>query len=424
MASKGIGTTRAERRRLFRLNYFHPCDQVSGWAQKISFGLFRQTGGQNTMLNTAMLNSAMLKKWGIALALTLTVSGVSWGQYRQSSGRSYGNVVQSYQPQWAASLVAQPRHDFGNVARGSEQVHVFEFTNPLKEDIVISGQRVSCKCAEPTVLTPVVKPGEKGQIKVRFNTLAFVGQRHSRITLSVARPQNTELYLDIDGFVRQDIVVTPGHADFLNRVAGQTAECTLKIAYAGDPGWQILKAECSNPNIVIDLQELARRNGRIDYQMQVRVNETQSAGNLSSQIVVHTNDRNQKQFPISVNGYFKPLIEAQSVVDVGQLETGGTITKRLVLKAGEDFVITSATSNSDRIKIKVDDQRKKLHVVELTVTPDGEGKLADQLSIVTDMQDLPIQVQVVGEVLPTIRTNSQDPAGKQSGDRQPDPKQR
>ncbi len=170
----------------------------------------------------------LLRIASLSAAIVFGISACGWSQYY---GQSYGNNVQAYQPQWAASLFAQPRHDFGDVARGSEQSHVFEFVNPLKKDIVIGGYRVSCKCAEPTILTPRVKPGEKGQVKVRLNTLAFIGKRHSRITLTVQSPDYTELYLDIDGHVRQDVVVNPGQVDFSNQAAGQDGQRTVDIQY-------------------------------------------------------------------------------------------------------------------------------------------------------------------------------------------------
>lgn len=347
----------------------------------------------------------MLRTLSVAIAIVGIVSSIASAQYYNNSNYG-GNVVSNaYQPNWAAKLIAQPRHNFGVVARGSEQVHIFEFTNPLKNDIVISGSRVSCKCAEPTILTPTVKPGEKGQIKVRFNTLAFLGERHSRITLTVRSPEYTELYLDIDGHVRRDVVVTPGQVDFANLPVGEEASKTLEVKYAGNPNWQILKAECSNPNLDIQLEETRRQGNRIDYRLTVQLKSTQGAGYLNDQIVLHTNDVSQKQFPVAVNGYLKPLIESQSIVDVGQMQQGNSVIKRIVLKSSQDFVITNASTESAQLKIKSSDEKKKLHILEVTVNPQTQGPMADEIMITTDVQQTPIHVRVVGEVMPAIRTN-------------------
>ncbi len=146
--------------------------------------------------------------------------------------------------------------------------------------------------------------------------------------------------------------------------------------------------------------------------MTVQLSRNQSAGNLSSQIILHTNDVARRELPIVLTGYIKPLIESQSVVDVGELQQGRSVTKRLLLKASQDFVITDAKSNSDQVKINASNEKKRLHVVDVTVTPDAQGEIADQISITTDLQADPIRVRIVGVVLPAIQTQAQDASGK------------
>ena len=60
-------------------------------------------------------------------------------------------------------------HDFGKVKKGAVKTHVFTFTNlgdvPLEIDIA-----TSCDCTTLDYSTAEVKPGEKGQIKVTFDS--------------------------------------------------------------------------------------------------------------------------------------------------------------------------------------------------------------------------------------------------------------
>ena len=350
----------------------------------------------------------MLRIAGLCFLLLTSMTGAV-AQYGHSNyGSGYAPVAQSYQPAWSTQLVKQARHNFGVVARGSEHSHVFEFVNPLKTNITLSGVRASCGCATPTILTPVVKPGETGKIHVRFNTLSFLGDRHARITATVTAPSYTELYLDIDGHVRRDIVVTPGQVNFASVQAGQSAEQSVDIRYAGAGNWQVTKAECDNPNLEISLQETKREGMRIDFRLSVKLKANQPTGRLDDQIVLHTNDVSQKQFPISVSGNVKAIVETQSVVDVGRVQQGKPVVHRVVLKSEQEFVVTNAQSASPRVKIKVSSDKKRLHILEIEVAPDVEGKLNDEIVIITDAQTSPTVIHVVGEVLPAMNTTQKE----------------
>ncbi len=341
-----------------------------------------------------------------ALAL-LCVSNAS-AQYGQPNYQQSYPQVTTYQPTWAVQLIQQPKHSFGVVARGSEHFYVFEFVNNLTSDIVLNSARVSCVCATPTILTPVVKPGDKGQVKVQFNTLALLGDRHSRITVTVTSPEFAEVYLDIDGHVRRDIVVTPGQINFANVQSGTSAEKSVDIKYAGAGNWQVTKFECSNPNLELALAETKREGMRIDYRLSAKLNSTQPPGMISEQIILHTNDVVQKQFPIMVSGHVKALVESQSVVDVGRMQQGKSSIHRIVLKSDQEFVVTSALANGTQVKVKTSADKKRLHVLELEVVPDAEGQWNDEIIFITDIQQNPTKIRVVGEVGPAIEIQTSD----------------
>lgn len=337
----------------------------------------------------------------LGASLLLTNGALASAQYSQGS---YNSGFGAYQPAWAVSLMSAPRHDFGVVARGSDHTHVFEFVNPLQSEVVLSGVRASCGCASPTILTPRVKPGEKGQIQVKFNTLSFLGDRHARITATVSAPEFTELYMDIDGHVRRDIVVTPGQANFGTVMSGVSAEQALDIRYAGMGNWQVTSFECSNRNLDILLTETKREGMRIDYHLTVKILPTQPAGPIADQIILFTNDAVQKQFPITVSGYVKPLVETQAVVDVGSLQQGKPTVHRVVVKSEREFVVLSAEAAGSQIKIKPTTEKKRMHVLELEVVPDAEGRLDSDVVIQTDIQASPTTIHVSGQVLPAIQT--------------------
>ena len=60
--------------------------------------------------------------------------------------------------------------DYGEIEQGSDPYRVFKFKNTGKKPLIISNARGSCGCTVPTWPKEPIKPGETGEIKVRYDT--------------------------------------------------------------------------------------------------------------------------------------------------------------------------------------------------------------------------------------------------------------
>ncbi len=60
--------------------------------------------------------------------------------------------------------------DYGQIAKGSDGVRVFEFTNTGNEELVISDVKSSCGCTVPEKPKDPIAPGKTGEIKVKYDT--------------------------------------------------------------------------------------------------------------------------------------------------------------------------------------------------------------------------------------------------------------
>lgn len=60
--------------------------------------------------------------------------------------------------------------DFGTITDGEVVEHTFRFTNTGTKDLVISSASASCGCTIPEWPKEPITPGEKGEIKVEFNS--------------------------------------------------------------------------------------------------------------------------------------------------------------------------------------------------------------------------------------------------------------
>jgi hypothetical protein len=77
----------------------------------------------------------------------------------------------------------ESKHDFGDIKEGDKVEHQFEFTNIGEAPLIISKIITTCGCTAPTWPKDPIKPGEKGIIKVVFNSEGKVGRQNKIITI-------------------------------------------------------------------------------------------------------------------------------------------------------------------------------------------------------------------------------------------------
>jgi len=91
-------------------------------------------------------------------------------------------------------------YDFGTVNEGEIVEKTFKVTNSGKTDLVITNAKSSCGCTIPVWPKEPIKPGETGDIKVRFNTNGKPNRQQKSITLTTNTESGREV-LTIKGMV-------------------------------------------------------------------------------------------------------------------------------------------------------------------------------------------------------------------------------
>lgn len=92
--------------------------------------------------------------------------------------------------------------DYGEIAKGSDGVRVFEFTNTGTAPLVISNVRSSCGCTIPKKPEEPILPGKTGQIEVKYDTNR-VGPIRKAITVTSNADTPTKV-LKIKGTVKAE----------------------------------------------------------------------------------------------------------------------------------------------------------------------------------------------------------------------------
>lgn len=81
------------------------------------------------------------------------------------------------------------KHNFGMIKEGDFAEYSFKFKNTGDGDLLIANAAASCGCTVPEYPKGIIKPGEDGFIKVKFDSKGKVGMFEKTITITC----NTEV---------------------------------------------------------------------------------------------------------------------------------------------------------------------------------------------------------------------------------------
>jgi len=292
--------------------------------------------------------------------------------------------------EWAEKMFSSLEHDFGSVARGADTEHRFKIKNLYKEDIHIAGVRTSCGCTDPSITKDTLKTYEESELVARFNTTRFKGQHQATVTVTIDRPYFAEVRLIVKGYVRRDVVFSPGKVDFGTVPVGVEAERDVKLAYAGRDDWRITDIQSTNDHLEVVMNESSRGGGRVGYDLNVRLKPTAPAGYIDNELVVITNDSNMTRVPLAVEGRVQPqLTVSPSAIHLGVVKPGETVTKNLVVKGETPFKVLKVTCPDGSFTFQVDSESKKLRLIPVIFKAGADpGKILEMIEIETDLQDL------------------------------------
>jgi hypothetical protein len=289
---------------------------------------------------------------------------------------------------WATKMFKVTSHDFESVARGGKAQFKFEFENVYEEDIHIAGVRSSCGCTTPSISKSTLKTWEKAHILAEFNTRSFLGQKSATVTVVIDKPSYAEVQLSVSGYIRSDVVFDPSEINLGEVDQGDGGEAKVTVNYAGRNDWHIVDVRSANKNFEVELQEARRGNGRVDYDMTVRLRPGSPAGHLQDQLTIVTDDTNLRMIPLHVQGRVtSPLTVSPATLFLGVLEPGETVKKQLVVRAKQPFRVLNVSCDDDCFEFKEpDDTQRKLHFISVIYTADETGgKVSMPIRIETDL---------------------------------------
>ncbi len=303
---------------------------------------------------------------------------------------------------WAAKMFEKTSHDFGVVARGSDVSYRLKLKNLYKEDVHIADVRTTCGCSAGEPSQTTLKSLEDAYVEIKMDTRKFMRRKDSNVIVTFDAPLYQEVTIPITAYIRTDVVVEPGSAQF-GMVDQETgSEQTLKIAYAGRADWKIKSVTTKSEVLDAVAKETTREGGRVDYDLVITLKPGAPAGMLREIVTLVTDDADNPDVPILVEAQVKPDIEVKpAVVSLGTMSPKQSKTVQVVLQGRKPFKIESVTCQKvkDVFEVRLPSKEAKVQVIPLTVTaPEEPGTLDEQLSVTIDGRKEPVTFRAYGKI--------------------------
>lgn len=307
---------------------------------------------------------------------------------------------------WAQKMFEKQNIDFGVVARASDASFRLKITNLYKEPVHIAHVRTTCGCSAGRPSTDTLQSREVGYVEVTMDTLKFTRRKDSNLIVVFDAPLYQEVRIPITAYIRTDVVLAPGSANFGAVDQGMETARKVLISYAGRDDWKIKEVRSKNEHIVASVTETSRSgaagSGRATYDLNVILKPTAPAGALREQIILVTDDPNSPLVPILVEARVEADITVTpEVVSLGMLTPGQDKTVNVVIRGKKPFEIVKieADSASGSFKARVPEDARPVHVLPLTITtPNEPGTFNEQFTVTIAGRPEPITFKAFGRI--------------------------
>ena len=294
---------------------------------------------------------------------------------------------------WQNQVFPERVFDFGTVARGTKIRHTFQIINNQDFDIRIEDVRTKCGCTDVRVGARDIPPKTKTVVEAVIDTTKFNGYKASGLTLILSKPYSMEIDLNLNCFIRSDVMFDPGQADFGTVAHGSNPSVNLRMTYAGGvPNWAVTKMVTGTAAISAKLVESSRNGGTAEYQMTITLSPSAN-GLFKDEVTLYTNDQSMPTIPVSVSANVMSAVQVSpSILNAGRVKAGQTVTKTIVIRSAQNqaFKIAEMKGSADLKAAIAPDQAKTTHAVTVTFkAPAQPGPYHAVLEFPTDLKNEP-----------------------------------
>lgn len=275
--------------------------------------------------------------------------------------------------------------DYGVVPQGAVVQHEFPVENRGSGPLTISRVVAQCGCTATNASKDLLQPGERGSIKVNFDTSNFSGDREKTVTVFSSDPETQMVTLFLRGRIEPGVLLRPDRLLFGDVARGMpvTQEFSAEVA----PGSRMVILEARSFSRYITVQEKEGDSHRKVFSVTIGPDVPMEEFRARISLRVQGKDGRQRDVDVPVFASVKGILRLNPpVLSLGILEGKDVIRRSVKLEymGPGEATLKSVESSSSAVKgTVVEAQKGKGRVFLLSVEADPESVTRDLKAAVT-----------------------------------------
>ena len=307
--------------------------------------------------------------------------------------------------------------DFGRLVEGEKTEIHYHFRNAGGDTLIIENVRTSCGCAAALVSEKRLAPGEKGDIRVTFNSSEFLGKPHKTVSVWSNDPDTPKVTLSFSGIVWSEVEVTPrsigfGHVDKAalegtnehgEKKKGTRPWKEVRVKFPTNPKLFVTEAAASSPGLKAEVMPRTAGNSGEDV---VRIGLTPEAriGSLAEEVTIFTTSEVKPRVSVEVRADVRGDLVATPrslAIRVSRKDTS-CVRQVFVWKKGKkDLRIESVEDRTGTFTAKVVELKPgEKYRIDLTLKEDAKaGPVRGKVIVRTNYPEEPeVEISVYGHI--------------------------
>lgn len=203
----------------------------------------------------------------------------------------------------------KPEHNFGEILEGQIVSHNFEITNTGDAELKIDKVQASCGCTAAQPTKKILKPGEKTNIQVEFDSSNRMGIQQKYVYVFSNDPATPQLRLSFSALIVDKIsnsagkvpklILEKNQIDFGNVEEGKIASAKISFRNNGNGILEIrdVKSTCDCTAALLSSKKLdPGQNGTL----RIELDTAGRSGKLTRTVSLLTNDPAQPNQTITI----------------------------------------------------------------------------------------------------------------------------
>jgi hypothetical protein len=314
------------------------------------------------------------------------------------------NRAQAQDQQWAQKMFDKLEQDFGKVPSGAAMKQRIKITNNYQQTVHISGVRSTCGCTAGKPSKETLLSEEFTYLDLTMNTRNFQGLKETTLFVTFDQPIFAEVQIPVKAFIIPDLMINPGAAEFGAISKGTDRLLRLAVGYNGRGISSIKEAVCKNPNISAKLLEVRRDAFNINYELHVTVKGTAPLGDIRDQVILVTDDPNNRNIPVLVEARIEPeFAVTPDLVSFGTLAPGARKTMTVIIRSTNRQPFTIEKIESEKtvgtFETRLPKDARELHQLPLTfIAPKEAGSVTEEFTVTIGGTAETVTFKAIGKV--------------------------